>query len=395
MTRLAISSGPKSTRGARIFLGLVFGVFLAFGLWMGGMMFGRPALRIIDAVDWSAVPCDILSSTVATHDGTEGSTYSVAVTYRYAIDGRSYVGDRYKFVRMSSSGRARKARVVAALPPGKQTTCYVNPADPADAVIERGPTADLLWGIIPLVFAVVGFGGVAGAILGRGRLASGVVPGRAPPTHVIYEDAPERGRLTQLLPMQSRGLKLTGTIVFAVFWNGILSIFLTEIISNWRNHIFDWVAGTFVTPFVLVGVVLVVLVVHMGLSYFSPRPVLTVNSPVVPLGGEVRLRWAVDGRVEKLRRFSITLEGREEATFRRGTDTKTDKSVFARWTLVDQPSPVAMHGGSTRVVIPADTMHSFEAPHNKIVWVLRVVGDVVNWPDSEDEFRLTVAPRAR
>ena len=40
-------------------------------------------------------------------------------------------------------------------------------------------------------------------------------------------------------------------------------------------------------------------------------------------------------------------------------------------------------------------MHSFDATHNKVVWVIRVRGEVHNWPNSDDVFPLTVAPRDR
>ncbi len=390
-----ISSAPKSTRGARVVIGLFFGLFLTVGLAFGGLILGRPVLRMIDAVDWTAVPCEILASRVERLDGDEGSTYRVALTYRYHVDDRPHVGNRYKFVSMSSSGYRRKREVVDRLPAGARTTCYVNPADPSDSVVKRGPTSDLLWGIIPLVFIVVGASGVAGAILGRGPITSSLVPTRVPPTHVVYEDAPDRRQSTRLLPIHSRGAKLAGAILVALFWNGIVSVFLTEAIGNWRNNVFELVMSLFLTPFVLVGVFLLVVAVHMLLSYYNPVPLLTVNSPVLPLGGELKLRWAVDGRVEKLRRLSITLEGREEATYRRGTDTRTDKHVFASFTLVEQVSPVDMLGGSTKLPIPADTMHSFDAPNNKVVWLLRVRGDVANWPDSDEEFRITIAPRGR
>jgi hypothetical protein len=99
--------------------------------------------------------------------------------------------------------------------------------------------------------------------------------------------------------------------------------------------------------------------------------------------------------VDKLRRLSITLEGREEATYRRGTTSHTDKQVFATFDLVEQVAPVSAVGGSAKVTIPARSMHSFEAPNNKIVWRVRVRGDIRNWPDSDDEFPLSVAPRDR
>jgi hypothetical protein len=38
-------------------------------------------------------------------------------------------------------------------------------------------------------------------------------------------------------------------------------------------------------------------------------------------------------------------------------------------------------------------MHSFAAPHNKIVWSLKVEGVIDRWPDVGEEFPLVVYPR--
>ena len=120
-----------------------------------------------------------------------------------------------------------------------------------------------------------------------------------------------------------------------------------------------------------------------------------MNSPVVALGDELRVDWSMKGRLAKLTRFSITLEGREEATYSRGTDRTTDTNVFATISLANQIPPNIADAGSSKVTIPADTMHSFDATHNKVVWVVRVRGEVRNWPDSDDEFPLAVAPLFR
>jgi hypothetical protein len=122
---------------------------------------------------------------------------------------------------------------------------------------------------------------------------------------------------------------------------------------------------------------------------------VTVSKAIVALGDELRVDWSMEGRLEKLRRFTITLEAREEATDIRGTDRTTHTNVFAAITLVNQISPGIAGVGSARVMIPADTMHSFDATHNKVVWLVRVRGEAPNWPDSDDEFPLTVAPRDR
>ena len=37
-------------------------------------------------------------------------------------------------------------------------------------------------------------------------------------------------------------------------------------------------------------------------------------------------------------------------------------------------------------------MHTFAAPHNKVVWCLKVRGEIPRWPDVDEEFPLEVLP---
>jgi hypothetical protein len=39
-------------------------------------------------------------------------------------------------------------------------------------------------------------------------------------------------------------------------------------------------------------------------------------------------------------------------------------------------------------------MHSLDAPHNKIVWMLRVTGEIKSWPDIDESYALVVQPLA-
>jgi hypothetical protein len=198
-----------------------------------------------------------------------------------------------------------------------------------------------------------------------------------------------------LRPRHRRGAKLAGFIAVALFWNGILLLFLNDILSVARRESFPWFLALFLVPFVVVGVGLVVLAVRQALQLSNPRPIVTVNKPIVALGDELRVDWSMKGRVGKLSRFSIALEAREEATYMRGTDRKTDTNIFATIPLANQTPPQIAGAGSASVKIPADTMHSFDATYNKIVWVVRVRGEVPSWPDSDDEFPFTVGPRGR
>jgi hypothetical protein len=97
--------------------------------------------------------------------------------------------------------------------------------------------------------------------------------------------------------------------------------------------------------------------------------------------------------VQKLRQLEIVLEGAEEATYRRGTDTKTDRAVFTTIPIAKLNDPARLQQGWTHVTLPADTMHSFAAPNNKITWTLRVRGEIPKWPDIDDEYPVHVAPK--
>ena len=84
---------------------------------------------------------------------------------------------------------------------------------------------------------------------------------------------------------------------------------------------------------------------------------------------------------------------REEATYRRGTSTSTDKSTFATIELASVTLWSDIRGGRVRLTMPTDSMHSFESPNNKIVWAIHVHGDIAMYPDVNDEFPLTVTAK--
>jgi hypothetical protein len=117
-----------------------------------------PGLEVLAARSWVETPCEIISSEVASHSGQHGTTYSVAVVYSYMAGGRRVTCSRYQFSNSSSSGYDGKAKIVDHYPPGSGAVCYVDPANPSNAVIERGVTSDMLIGAaLAVVFAIIGF----------------------------------------------------------------------------------------------------------------------------------------------------------------------------------------------------------------------------------------------
>lgn len=386
-----IAPGKARSLGAAFFL-----MFLALGLLGLYLILVRPAQQIINARNWREVPCEVISSTVETHHSDDGSTYSVNIFYRYEIDGQEHKSNRYDFLGGSSSGYGGKADIVQRYPPGTRTNCFVDPADPDSAVLSREASSTMWFGLIPGVFALVGAGGIwavlrqpkdksAAAALPFGKAAAG--DGFPPQSGGSRMPAVRAGaRVFQAKPWH----KLLGMLLFATFWNGIVSIFVFQVFKSWRSGNLEWFLALFMIPFVAVGLAMVGGVIYFALAMFNPRPKLMVSPSEVALGQSLQVAWEFEGDTSKIVRLHLYLEGREEARYRRGTSTSTDKSVFARVTIAEVLPPRDLRRGANTVTVPAHLMHSFDAPNNKIIWTVCIQGEIPKWPDVVEEFPITV-----
>lgn len=352
-------------------------------------------VRLLLAQSWQQVPCRVLASMVECHSDSDGSTYSADIFYTYSFGGREYGSNRYHFMGGSSSGRAGKVALVARYPAGRETVCYVNPRDPTLAVLERG------WQMLYLV-ALIPLGIVAVVLLiwrGAGRktakvtaaLSSGAdaAVGDSSWAHVRAERGPR-----ELKPSGGPGLRFLGIGFFALFWNGIIAFPVVAIVKSFLRGRPEWFPAVFISIFVLIGIALLVVAVCAFLALFNPRPRLRLEQAMPHLGEDVELRWKVVGRASRFRGFTITFEGREEASYRRGTSTATDKNVFHTVIVLNTADPREMQAGRARLCIPATSMHSFAAPNNKIVWTLTVKGEIPLWPDVKEEFEIAILPAA-
>ena len=55
------------------------------------------------------------------------------------------ISARFRFFQASSSGYARKRDTIRQYPRGAETTCYISPADPEEAVLDRSFPAEENW----------------------------------------------------------------------------------------------------------------------------------------------------------------------------------------------------------------------------------------------------------
>lgn len=63
-----------------------------------------PVLKIDEAKEWPETSCVVISSQVMSHSDSDGTTYSVDISYSYEVGGREYKSNRYGFMMGSSSG---------------------------------------------------------------------------------------------------------------------------------------------------------------------------------------------------------------------------------------------------------------------------------------------------
>jgi hypothetical protein len=389
----AISNSANKSRNARRIMAIFFGVFLLAGCGFTYALFVAPAKQIFEARNWVQVPCEIVSSRVKANSDSDGTTYRIDVVYRYTYRGRTYTSNRYNFSTGSSSGNQDKEAVVRGLEPGTQATCYVDPQDPINSVLKPNDVAELWFGLFPLIFVVVGAGGLIFTFRTKSERSRtfATLPSWQPSSGVSAPFAANSNGLQTLKPAAPPKKKLVGITFAALFWNGIVSVFVVSVIAGKWGPM-NWFMALFLIPFVLIGLWLIGRVFYQIMALFNPRPRLTVSRSVVLPGDTIDLSWELGGRANVLQRLQIAFEGREEATYRNGSNTCTDKEKFFEIQIVDTTDPIAIRSGSAKLHIPPVTMHSFKSPNNKIVWLFKVHGDIPRWPDVDDEYLIQVVP---
>lgn len=374
-------------------------LFAAAGATLFYFAFVLPLARTLAARGWETHSCRVISSRVVGSSSSDGTTYRVEIVYVYEAGGSSRTSDRYDFFGGSSSGRDRKQRIVERYPVYSVTPCYVDPADPGQAVLSRALTPFYLLGLIPLGIALVATAGMIGA-LRAGRRDTARAAGKPLPVATRGAAATAGGRgaggaagPVELSPAVTPLGKLAGFLFLTLFWNGIVSVFVWQVfVGLRRSRPEGGCLALFLVPFVAVGLGLIWATGRQLLSLASPRPRLTLSAAVLPLGEPVLLQWRFTGRVALVSRLLITLEGREEASYRRGTDTVTDRQPFLLSKVVETPYAERISTGSGSIRVPADTMPSWTGEHNKIVWALKVKAEIAGWPDVEEEYPITVIP---
>ena len=369
----------------RRFLALFFSVFFLAGAGFGWGFVVHPLLKIKESKNWSKKPCTITFSGIKESRGDDSTTYKVDIRFKYRFSGVEYVSNTYDFMTGSDSDYSSKRKVIQRYPVGKSTYCYVNPESPDEAVISREFNNPWWIALLPLVFILVGAGGVIGTLMKK-KKQSHIYSSKQ---DIVKSDG------ETVLKMKSSPLKnFIGVCIFSLFWNGIVSIFVTIAVKSWYTDNVEWFLSFFIIPFVLVGLASIGGIFYYFIAMFNSKAVLSITNSHPEPGEKVTLSWEIvnSSSVEKL---EIFLKGEESATYQthgKNNNTHTRKSTFESLKLLETDNRDAIHIGRTQFTIPSNTMHSFDGKNNKITWEIHLRGEIKRRPDLKYDYPITVMP---
>lgn len=159
----------------------VWGVVVGIVIIIAGLLFGSdelwPTLRTErSSKHWARTPCLVLASSVkkrfwSSTGGDSHFNWIPIIKYQYEVAGKKYTSDKENLVSNVAQRRSEgEAMAFAArFPQGSTRTCFVNPADPQQAVLVRSvPLGDALWMWgMPLAIVGIGIFFIVGGLLGK------------------------------------------------------------------------------------------------------------------------------------------------------------------------------------------------------------------------------------
>jgi hypothetical protein len=408
------SFGDGLFHGALVCAGVVFGALLISGVavpeWRINHDFVESRGRVLGK--------GLVKRTIDDPLAAATATWRPTLRVRYDAAGTSHEAWTRSQPSTGSPDRDAAAARLAGWELGSQVPLWYDPADHTAVVLERGYNWWMWLLALLLPGALIAFGGagLARALRRWGRseealAAATGIPGllgpRTPasPATADFASLPSCDDLvnspgTQLryrLPLESpENWTLLGLGLFAAFWNAVLLVLAVGAGLEFTSGRVDWLLLALLVPFIAVGGGAIALVIRglvlaaaVGTTQFEIS-----DHPLLPGATyDVLLAQGGSGRIRQL---TLALELVEQATFRQGTDARTESLVVWRRQF-DAWSDVALLPGArfevrSTIAIPADAMHSFTSEHNAARWRIVVRGAPTRWPAFVRVFPVAVYP---
>ena len=380
---------------------LIGWVILTCLLWWGGTgLYGlwvRPKMDLASSLGWIVTPCRVTQSTLKETPKNKDSLieYTPTIQYEYQFNNQAYSSTRVWFGSPSTRIRKDASEIVMQYSAGENYECYVQPSLPTEAVLVRKINPVQGYGVI-IGFILTGIGlmmlvthiAYLISIVYRGivgKTASEINMELAMANAACPIESGEPDEPLVIKASESRVAVAVGLWIFGLFWNGI-----TWAIALGTLGKQNWGPFFFLAIFILLGLAILIAAIYATLQIFNPRPILVCSQRDIYPGSEFELSWMFKGNVHRIQHLEIVLEGIEEAKYREGTNTRTDKATFFKQQLVASEEADKIAQGFELISIPVATMHSFKSTNNSFTWQIRVNGKIAFWPDIRDRFDIMV-----
>ena len=375
----ATASDPSASQ--TLFFRIIFAVLFLIGAGFFLGLTAWPGFQVVTARQWPAIPCIVDSSRIFYEQGDDSTSYRVDITYHYTFAGESHTSGRYAFGAGFPNGLRTKQAIVDQHPVGLKTTCFVNPQAPDQAVLDRDWQPEMGRGVFAFFLALAGGLGLAfSPTLARWKCETEAAQKVATGTGGAILLTPKRPPTGKFLAM------LIATLAFNSFMGFIA--YLLFFVEDRKDV--ELGPRIIICLFLLAGFNFLCKVVEQFFALFRPRVHVTVQNTSIPVGGELRVSWTVTGKVSRLKKIRLTLEGRGAPELRGGRMVRTKKKVFARIPVFDASNCEFPARGAAHVVIPLDSKPTVE---DEQFWSLRVRGKTRGLPDVDDEYPLNIVAR--
>ncbi len=170
--------GRKAGPGGTMAAGGCFAV-------LGGLMTlvtAFVALQTIGTYRWDQVEARLDHCEVQVREGGQrlDQPFELVASYRYQVDGRDFIGTKVRTGDSIDSSYEKLALLRARLLAADPLVAYVDPGDPARAVLKRDSLWMVLIVLFPLVFVAIGVGLFRHGLKMRRRIGSADAPGGEP-----------------------------------------------------------------------------------------------------------------------------------------------------------------------------------------------------------------------
>lgn len=374
-------------------LGSLFALpFFCVGVWMLWSI-GGTFVSAWQMDGWVRAEARLTRGGFETLSGDDSSTYKAFASYHYDYDGRRYESYRVSLSNaadnIGSYQRELGRNLQSALASGNAILIYVDPAEPANAIIDRG----VRWGLLGFkaIFLFV-FGGIGLGLL----IAIWKAPAPKDLTLAKYEDAPWlRNDAWQTSSIRSNSKSaMYGAWIFAILWSLVsapIPFLLYEEVVAKQNYLA--IIGAL---FPLVGIGLLIWALRRTLEWarFGAAPIRMDPFPGSiggHVGGTIDLRLPFDAAQQ----FAVTLTCIHSYTSGSGKDKSQKERALWQDKLVAHAEPGATGTHLTfRFDVPEGQQASDTEKNNSYyIWRLNLHAAMPG-TDLDRDYELPVYPTA-